>query len=216
LGPTGRIRTGGAACALEYAKHFQQRGHNVRISTWPSFPLAGRTPVSGPRLRSRYLLRRRAHKRVATLPSPEPHPARFSSGNSSSSRHTWNLLTPAIPKCDLIIANNWDSILPAWQSKQGKPVHFPQHYDEVFFSLDATPEIGFQGNPLIKLLCRNSFQFPIYRIANSSWLSGEFARRFDEQVPFVNHGIDCSMFQLRPKKSLADGVLRVVTYSRPE
>jgi hypothetical protein len=59
-----------------------------------------------------------------------------------------NLLTPAIPKCDLIIANNWDSILPAWQSKQGKPVHFPQHYDEVFFSLDATPEIGFQGNPM--------------------------------------------------------------------
>src|ERR1019366_3705003 len=127
-----------------------------------------------------------------------------------------NLLTPAIPKCDLIIANNWDSILRSGQNKQGKPVHFPQHYDEVFFSLDATPEIGFQGNPLIKLLCRNSFQFPIYRIANSSWLSGEFARRFDEQVPFVNHGIDCSMFQLRPKKSLADGVLRVVTYSRPE
>src|ERR1019366_3705002 len=42
--------------------------------------LAGRTPVSGPRLRSRYLLRRRAHKRVATVPSPEPHPARFHRG----------------------------------------------------------------------------------------------------------------------------------------
>ena len=127
-----------------------------------------------------------------------------------------SLLTPAIPKCDLIISSNWDTILPAWQSRQGKPVHFPQHYDEVFFTLDGATSSSLQGNPLIKLLCRNSFQLPVYRIANSSWLAGELQERFGETVPYVNHGIDCALFQLRPKKSEIDGILRVVTYSRPD
>lgn len=215
LGPTGRIRTGGAACALEYAKRFQQLGHDVSISTWPRFLWPEEHPFPDLDFEVDIFFDSAPTKEYLPYHLLNRTPRDFI-GEYQFFAAYMNLLTPAIPKCDLIIANNWDSILPAWQSKQGKPVHFPQHYDEVFYSLDATPEIGFQGNPLIKLLCRNSFQFPIYRIANSSWLSAEFARRFDEQVPFVNHGINCSMFQLRPKKSLADGVLRVVTYSRPE
>ena len=126
------------------------------------------------------------------------------------------MLTPAIPKADLIIAANWDAIIPAWQSGKGKPVHFPQHYDEVFFTLDGSAPASLQGNPLIKMLCRNAFQMPAYRIANSTWLAGEFRRRFGETIPVVTHGIDTAQFRELPKLSAQDGIIRVVTYSRPE
>src|SRR5262249_18832767 len=92
----------------------------------------------------------------------------------------------------------------------------PQHYDEVFFTLDGDPKHGLQGNPLIKMMCRNAFEMPVYRIANSSWLANEFKRRTGEKVPYVTHGIDASQFSPRPKISDIDGIVRVVTYSRPE
>src|SRR5580658_3196247 len=44
LGPTGNIRTGGAACILEYARRFQERGHQVSITTWPKFLWQGAEP----------------------------------------------------------------------------------------------------------------------------------------------------------------------------
>src|SRR5580698_9923343 len=44
LGPTGQVRTGGAACILEYARRFQERGHNVSITTWPKFLWPGPEP----------------------------------------------------------------------------------------------------------------------------------------------------------------------------
>jgi hypothetical protein len=66
------------------------------------------------------------------------------------------------------------------------------------------------------MLCRNTFQMPVYRIANSTWLAGEFRRRFGETVPVVQHGIDADRFHLRPKLSAKDGIVRVATYCRPE
>ena len=102
--------------------------------------------------------------------------------------------------------------------RAGKAVHFPQHYDEVFFShrIPIHPA-GLQGQSIDqRCLCRNTFQMPVYRIANSNWLAGEFRRRFAETVPVVQHGIDANRFHLRPKLSSQDGVIRVVTYSRPE
>lgn len=125
-------------------------------------------------------------------------------------------LTSAIPQADLIIAGNWEAVIPAWQSGKGKPVHFPQHYDEVYFTLDGSPSAGLQGNPLIKMLCRNTLQMPVYRISNSSWLSSEYLRRFGQKIPFISNGIDTTLFHPRPKRSAEDGIIRVVTYSRPE
>ena len=215
LGPTGNIRTGGAASILEYARRFQERGHHVSITTWPKFLWQGAEPF--PNLGFSIPIHYDRNAKPESLPfhlvnqSPRDY-----LGELQFFVTYLNLLTPAIPKADLIIAANWDGIIPAWQSGKGKPVHFPQHYDEVFFTLDGSAKTSLQGNPLIKMLCRNAFQMPAYRIANSTWLANEFRRRFGETVPVVTHGIDSDRFHQRPKLSAQDGIIRVVTYSRPE
>lgn len=215
LGPTAKIRTGGAACILEYARRFQQRGHNVSLTTWPKFLWQGDEPFPG--LGSDIPV----HYDHSADKSMLPHhlinrTSRDAIGELQFSLAYTNLLTPAIPKADLVIAANWECVLAAWQSGKGKTVHFPQHYDEVFFTPDDRLATGLKGNPLIKLLCRNAFQIPAYRIANSSWLAKEFERRFGERIPYVQHGVDTDRFHPRPKLSAQDGVIRVVTYCRPE
>ena len=216
LGPTGRIRTGGAACILEYARRFQALGHDVSLSTWPKF-LWPEEESPFPGLDFDIPIHYDANARRESLPYHflDKMPRDFLGELRFFLAYT-HLLTPAIPSADLIIAANWESVIPAWQCGKGKAVHFPQHYDEVFFASDANPSAGMQGNPLIKMLCRNTFQMPVYRIANSNWLAGEFRRRFGETVPVVQHGIDAGRFNTRPKSSAHDGVIRVVTYCRPE
>jgi glycosyltransferase involved in cell wall biosynthesis len=215
LGPTGRIRTGGAACILEYARRFQALGHDVSLTTWPKFLWPEAEPFPG--LDFDIPVHYDATARRESLPYHflNKTPRDFLGELRFFLAYT-HLLTPAIPQADLIIASNWESIIPAWQSGKGKAVHFPQHYDEVFFAPDSNPSAGLQGNPLIKMLCRNTFQMPVYRIANSTWLAGEFRRRFGETVPVVQHGIDADRFHMQPKLSAQDGVIRVVTYCRPE
>lgn len=215
LGPTGSTRTGGAACILEYARRFQERGHQVSIATWPKFLWSGNEPFPG--LDFSIPIYYDEKKGPESLPfhliNQSP---RDCLGELNFFTAYLNLLTPVIPRSDVLIAANWDAVIPAWQSGKGKVVHFPQHYDEVFFTLDGAANVSLQGNPLIKMLCRNAFQMPVYRIANSSWLANEFRRRFGEHVPVVTHGVDTRRFYQMPKLSQKDGVIRIVTYSRPE
>ncbi len=215
LGPTGNTRTGGAACILEYARRFQERGHPVSLTTWPKFLWPGSEPF--PNLDFNIPIHYDHNATPDMLPSHLVNQSpRDYLGELKFFTSYMSLLTPAIPRADVIIAANWESVLPAWQSGKGKPVHFPQHYDEVFFTLDGAASTSLQGNPLVKMLCRNAFQMPVYRIANSTWLAGELKRRFAEQVPVVTHGIDTKRFRELPKLSEQDGIIRIVTYSRPE
>ncbi len=215
MGPTGNVRTGSSASMLEYVRRFQDRGHDVSITTWPKFLWRGAEPFPNLGFHVPIHFDRDAQRESLPFDLLNKSP-RDSMGELQFLFAYLNLLTPAIPNVDLVIATNWDTVIPAWQCGKGKPVHFPQHYDEVDFTLDGNPSAGLQGNPLIKLLCRGVFQMPVYRIANSSWLSGELRRRFHEVVPVVKPGIDSQCFHPGPKRSAKDGVLRVVTYSRPE
>lgn len=215
LGPTGNTRTGGAACILEYVRRFQQRGHQVSIATWPKFLWPGSEPFPGLDFSVPIYYDQKSGPNSLPFQLVNKSPRDWL-GELNFFTAYLNLLTPAIPRSDVIIAANWEAIIPAWQSGKGKPVHFPQHYDEVFFTLDGAAGVSLQGNPLIKMLCRNAFQMPVYRIANSTWLAGELRKRFGEQVPVVTHGIDTTRFHESPKLSAKDGVIRIVTYSRPE
>ena len=215
LGATTSVRTGGANCILEYARRFQERGHDVSITTWPQFLWPESHPFPGLDFDIPIHYDREARKESLPFDLVNKTPRDYL-GELRFFLAYIDMLPPAIPEADLIIAANWDCIIPAWQSGKGKPVHFPQHYDEVFFTLDGAPAAGLLGNPLIKMMCRSAYQMPVYRIANSSWLGGEFRRRFGEVVPVAKHGIDTTRFQPRAKRSAQDGIIRVVTYSRPE
>lgn len=215
MGPTAKIRTGAAASILEYVRRFHELGHNVSLTTWPKFLWQGDEPFPGLGADIPVHYHRAADK--SALPYHLlNNSTRDALGELQFFLAYMNLLTPAIPQADLLIAANWETVLPAWQSRKGKVVHFPQHYDEVFFTLDDAPATGFQGNALIKLLCRNAYQAPAYRIANSTWLAKELERRFGDKVPVVQHGVDTNRFRPLPKLSARDGIIRVVTCSRAE
>jgi glycosyltransferase involved in cell wall biosynthesis/SAM-dependent methyltransferase len=215
MGPTANIRTGSSASMLEYVRRFQDRGHNVSITTWPEFFWNGSEAFPNLGFNVPIHFNRSARRESLSFEVLNKSPRDFS-GELQFLFSYLNLLTPAIPDADLVIATNWDTVIPAWLCGKGKPVHFAQQYDEVAFTLDGNPAAGLQGNPLLKLLCRSVFQMPVSRIANSSWLSAELRRRFQETVPVSKPGVDTQRFHPRAKKSAEDGVQRVVTYSRPE
>lgn len=215
MGPTGPARTAGVATVLQYVRRFQERGHDVSITTWPKFLWQAAEPF--PNLGFHLPIHFNPNSSRESLPFDLLNKSPRDFTGELQFLYTYlNLLTPAIPDADLIIATNWDTVIPAWQCGKGKPVHFLQHYDEVSFTLDGNPAAGLQGNPLVKLLCRSVFQMPVYRIANSTWLSAELRRRFQEVVPSITPGVDTQVFHPRPKRSAKDGIVRVVTYSRPE
>lgn len=215
LGPGGKVQTAGTGSMLEYARGLRDRGHTVSITTWPKFLWQEDRPFPG--LDSKIPVYHNPGSKSDDLPihfldkSPRDYV-----GELQYFLAFLNLVTPVIPKSDLVIAGNWEAVIPAWQARRGKVVHFPQHYDEISFTLDGASPEALKANPLIKMLCRSALQMPANRVANSSWLAGEFRRRFNETIPFVQNGVDTVQFQQRPKLSAQDDIIRVVTYCRPE
>lgn len=114
-----------------------------------------------------------------------------------------------MPECDLNIATFWSTAFPVYYSRKGKPVYFMQHYEEVFYPND----IRFM---IFKLGVRMSYCLPIYKIANSSWLKSVILEKYGQDVPFSNNGIVVEDFNPMKKKSENDGIVRVVTYSKPD
>jgi glycosyltransferase involved in cell wall biosynthesis len=117
-------------------------------------------------------------------------------------------LMNAMPDCDVNIATLWSTAIPVYFSNKGRPVIFMQHYEEVFYP----PE---REQLTSRLLTRFALSLPIYKIANSSWLAAQFERRFGQKIPFSNNALVIEDFAPRLKKSEQDGILRVVTYTRP-
>lgn len=215
LGPTGDIRKGAARTTLELARRFQERGHNVSLTTWPEFMWQGKSPFPGMDFAAPIYFDKSTKPESLPLKGLEQTPRDYL-GELEYFTAFLNLVTPAIPKADIIVAGSWEAVIPVWQSGRGKAVHFLHNYEEIGFTLDSSPSTGLRSNPLIKLLCRSALQMPVYRVANSSWLAAECKRRFQESVPYVQHGVDAACFRPLPKRSETDGIIRVVTYCRPE
>lgn len=234
--------SGGPLAILEYANRFLERGHIVTVTTYPDAFWSGQNPFpwfdfkgkicfkrmrnSGLRdsclstaalqLLGRNDIRKAANAIVGNLGLeglrqillqaaehlPERTTVEFLTYELLSSLHT----TEVIPECDLNIATFWSTAFPVFFSRKGKPVYFMQHYEEILYP--QQPAFILQ-----RLAARTSYQLPLHKVANSSWLQRQIKQRFDQDVPFSNNGLVLSDFAPRPKISEMDDVIRVVTYT---
>lgn len=217
--------TGGPLAILEYANRLIDRGHEVTVTTYPEFmwPKSWNgKPFSwfkfnGKVLYSRDSILKRAFmkllpKFLLKLVMSGTNGRNENLTRSSNWREVYNELIAqfyvigCVPDCDLNIATLWSTAYSAYFSKKGKPVYFMQHYEEVFYPNDV----------LLKLLARISYELPIYKVANSSWLQRQIQSKYRQFVPFSNNAVDLNDFGTQPKLSEKDGKIRIITFSRPE
>ena len=83
-----------------------------------------------------------------------------------------------------------------------------QHYEEIFYPIEP-------AYLLQRLGARMSYELPLYKVANSSWLKRQMADRFHQDVPFSTNAIVVSDFSPKRKASARDGIIRIVTYVHP-
>lgn len=212
--------TGGPLAILEYANRLHDRGHTVSITTFPNWMWAGENPFPWFKVKGevRYLHENYARggrhdrrilddlQRLLLISDPiHKTPFDFLLRDSVS----WLRLMEAMPECDLNVATYWSTAFPVYFSHKGKPVYFMQHFEEVFYTLD--PE-----TLLHRMLARMSYALPMYKVANSSWLQKLILETCGQAVPFSNNGLDLADFHAERKLSEEDGIVRVVTYARPE
>jgi glycosyltransferase involved in cell wall biosynthesis len=79
-----------------------------------------------------------------------------------------------------------------------------QHYEPLFFKEEK-----------FKLLAAKTYELPLHRIANSTWLK----KKLDEMqgikdTPVINHAIDHDIFYPRSKKNRNKGKLRIVSLGK--
>lgn len=104
-------------------------------------------------------------------------------------------LVPKIPKSDFIFAN-WfltapATLIAAKLFKKGNPAYFVQGYEPYFF-----PGFPFGYSSYAKHTFRNFENL----VTLSSWLSGKVHEDTGKRPPYINPGIDHSLFHPRPKE----------------
>lgn len=244
LPPSPHI-SGGPLAILEYANGFIERGHEVSVTSYPDSLWAGETPFPWFDFKGELIykkLRGAIGARLSTL-SPASvsllgsdynelarvildncglpgiralvmesagdlpnHPVL---GKMIDDILVWLHTMEVMPDCDLNIATMWKTVFPVYLSRKGSPVFFMQHYEEVFFPLQP----AFVSE---RLSARLAYSLPVFKVANSSWLTSVIKERFSQDVPFSNNGLHLNEFEPRLKKSIHDGIVRILTYSRPD
>jgi len=217
LPPANKI-SGGPLAILEYAERLIARGHKVTITTYPkSMWENDSSPFPWFQFSGEYIYPRMEGFDEDFTAQHFLNLGRdiFSSNISKSFEFLfqepllWKLVTDVIPECDLNIATFWSTAYIAYLSGKGKPIYFMQHYEEVFYP--DNKEYG-----LFRRLCSLTYDLPIYKVANSSWLKNLLSERHGLDVPFSNNALELDDFTPTKKLSEDDGVIRVITYSRPE
>lgn len=221
--PSGGL-SGGPLAIMEYANRLIDRGHTVTITTypsalWPKEWKKNERPFPWFSFKGDFVYvkcsRLEWKKQCLCLKSfldiGGSREIKQSMGFENMMRDQLiiSALIGCMPDCDINIATLWSTAYAAFLSKKGKPVYFMQHYEEVFFPIDDSMVLN-------RLGARMSYQLPIYKIANSSWLQDLIYKKCGQLVPFSNNAIDLKDFEPKPKLSEKDGIIRILTFSRPE
>jgi glycosyltransferase involved in cell wall biosynthesis len=111
----------------------------------------------------------------------------------------------AVP-ADITIATGAPTALPVFLYGTGAKVYFMQHY-ETYFVTEPDP----QWQRLYELEAELSYQLPLNRIANSSWLAEHVRQRHGGEVDMCLNAFDHQRFF--PDGRPPDSPLTVVSYS---
>lgn len=217
--------SGGPLAILEYASKFAERGHDVTVTTFPTMywpekwdknkdPFPWYKNFKGRYIYCKnkryediiYKFIRRTYMRYGGN-RPRKTLAGLREIFDIFSINSW--LIGYMPDCDINIATYWSSVFAVYFSQKGKPVYFMQHYEEVF--LNAEYSHVFQ-----RLLAKISYSIPMYKVANSTWLQKVIEEKYHQKVPFSNNALNIEDFSPRKKLSDTDGIIRVMTFCRPE
>ena len=85
----------------------------------------------------------------------------------------------AIPDADITIATAWDTAEIVYRFGKGEKAYFAQHFEPVFFETESYE----------KMLCEWSYQLPLKKIANSTWLKQKIENYLEK------HGIDDTVYK---------------------
>lgn len=212
--------TGGPLAIMEYASHFMDMGHDVTITTypvsfWPEEWKKDMRPYPWYDFKGKivYLDDRGREQEIAAAAR-----TMMTLGNGTTQKELSQFplvlsesiavlsLMESMPDCDINIATAWLTTYAVYFSGKGKPVYFMQHYEEVFERQDF--------NRVARLLeTRGSYELPLYKIANSSWLQKQIYERYGQKIPFSNNAINVEDFSVDKKLSENDGIIRIVSYS---
>lgn len=208
--------SGGPLAILEYANRLSEKGHDVSVTTYPKefWPQSwGATPFPWFNFNGKYIFpKEKLHSKIWNLFYRVLNKVTRGKKYAPLLLKEFSIVfktSSCIPECDLNIATFWSTAFAAFFSQKGKPVYFMQHYEEVFYTNEFS-------NVLSKLVARMSYELPIYKVANSSWLQQVIKDKYRQKVPFSNNGIELSDFNPAPKLSEQDGIIRIVTFSRQE
>ena len=212
--------TGGPLAIMEYANGLQERGHEVSITTypvscWPKEWQENKKPYAWYNFKGKYIIVDDVtYRKSLSLAcevflgvNGEVDKKKQAGYNGVLSNLAVVLsLIDCFPDCDVNIATAWLSAYAVYFSKKGKPVYFMQHYEEVFQRKD--------DNKLLEILStRDTYSLPLYKIANSSWLKNQIARKFGQEIPYSLNAIRVDDFSPQKKWSVEDGVIRLLSYS---
>lgn len=216
--------SGGPLAIMEYANRLLKKGHDVSITTypttfWPEKWEKNKSPFPWFKFEGKYFYHTASV--LERLSAKIAVKSYLGLGGNADDKRSMGLesfywdwtvisyLIGCIPECDINIATMWSTAYAAFLSKKGKAVYFMQHYEEVFYPIDDSMVLN-------RLGARMSYQLPIYKIANSSWLQNMILEKCGQLVPFSNNALDLNDFQPMVKHSENDGIIRILTFSRPE
>lgn len=221
--PPGNL-SGGPLAIMEYASRLLVKGHDVSITTYPTifwpetwnkndrpfpwFDFKGKYFYHKATISER-LFGKIAAKNYLNLGGRADEKRSMGMESLYWDWTALSYLVGCIPDCDINIATMWSTAYAAFLSRKGKPVYFMQHYEEVFYPVDDSMVMN-------RLGARMSYQLPIYKIANSSWLQSLILEKCGQLVPFSNNALDLNDFHPVEKPSKKDQIIRVLTFARPE
>ncbi len=221
------LMSGGPIAIMEYANRFAENGHDVTMTIYPSYFWPDEWKKKGPfpwfkNFKGRFIYEDLSKREIIALKILQRLHHRNNIKHNTEDR-MWNSsmysiyemefinehLIKIMPDCDINIATWWATAFPTYYSKKGKPVYLMQHFEEVFYVQDDPGLIN-------RLLARMTYELPMYRLANSSWLQKIIKEKYGIEVPYSNNAIRLSDFSPAPKLSDEDGRIRILTFSRPD